>query len=118
MADNPVMPDVYGLEGSERLYMPDAIPQMLTALDNYAKNPSDENYDEVYKKSEIYRLYFIQNKDKVPDDIKRDIRDRINKIVDETNAKGGSYKKSKKSKKSKKHSNKSRKSRKTKSRRH
>ena len=116
MADNPVMPDVYGLEGSERLYMPDAIPQMFTALDNYEKNPSDENYDKVHEKSEIYRIYVKQNK--VPDDIKIVIRDRINKIVDETNAKGGSYKKSKKSKKSKKHSNKSRKSRKTKSRRH
>jgi hypothetical protein len=47
------MLDVHELEGSERLYMPNAIQEMLTALDNYEKTPSHENYDEVYKKSVI-----------------------------------------------------------------
>ena len=120
----PDLNDIDITHGSERQYIPDAIPEMLTALDNYEKNPSDENYDEVQKKSEIYRVYFNEYKSLIPYDTKLNIKNRIDKIVDAEEAKlkanGGSSKKSKKSKRSRRSmkSKKSKKSKNTKSRRH
>jgi hypothetical protein len=117
----PGLKDIDITHGSERQYIPDAVPEMLNALDNYEKNPSDENYDEVHKKSDIYRVYFNEYKSLIPYDTKLNIKNRIDKIVDAEEAKlkanGGSSKKSKKSKRSRR-SMKSKKFRKTKSRRH